>query len=262
MRNCYMSSLMVEKYANLLTLEDVVWLFELLEKAIGNKADAAKICRLERKTTYGWEITKEIKLSTKRKVLAALIENLPEETLDFLTEKGVQASIDILRNYLFTLYERAMAQRDATDFLRLASKFEEKKEKYAGLITDYLEIEIGNMSELFPEKASELGVAFQPLPLRTVKFSEFSKLLPHVIRTISMLDTSTPKVEVAKIFNLPSEFIETLSTALREYYVPSKMRIPTEPKLETAATKLPKQLPQEVGQSADWGKIPMQLGAS
>jgi hypothetical protein len=96
-----------------------------------------------------------------------------------------------------------------------------------------------------------------------VKLSEFSKLLPYVIKTISTLDISTPKVEIAKIFNLPSEFIETLSTTLNEYYVPSKMRIPTEPELGTAATlEPPKQLPQEVEQLATWSQIPIRLGAS
>jgi hypothetical protein len=258
-----MSSLIAEKYANLLTLEDVVWLFELLEKATGNKADAAKICGLERKTTYGWEITKEIRLSTKKKVLAALVENLPQETLDFMAEKSVQASVDILRTYLSALYEKAMTEKDATDFLRLASKFEEKKEKYAGLIADYLEIEVGNMSELFPEKAMELGVVFQPSPIRTVRLSEFSKFLPHVIKTVSMLDPNTPKVEIAKIFNLPSEFVETLSTALREYYIPTGRLIPTEPELRTAATlELQKQIPQAVKQSVTWAEVPIRLGAS
>jgi len=231
-----MSSLIAEKYANLLTQNDVVWLFELLEKVVGNKVEAAKICGLERKTTYGWEITQEIRLGTKKKVLAALIENLPEETLDFMTEKSVQASVDILRTYLFSLYEKAMAQKDSTNFLRLASKFEQKKDKYSGLIVDHLEIEIGNMSELFPEKAGELGVFFQPSPLRTVKLSEFSKLLPYVIKTISMVDLSDPRVEIAKIFNLPSEFIENLSGALREYYIPTRMLTSREREFETAAT--------------------------
>jgi hypothetical protein len=258
-----MSSLIAEKYANLLTLENVVWLFELLEKVTGNKADAAKICGLERKTTYDWEVTKEIRLNTKKKVLAALIENLPEETLDFMTEKSIQASVDILRTYLFALYEKAMAERNLTDFLRLASKFEEKRDKYAGLIADYLEVEVGNMLELFPEKASELGVTFQPSPLRTVRLSEFSKYLPHVIRTISMLDPDTPKVEIAKIFSLPLEFVETLSAALREYHIPTKMLIPSEPELRTAATlEAQKQIPQEAEPLVTWGQVPPRLGAS
>lgn len=257
-----MSSLIVEKYANLLTHDDVIWLFKLLEKTIGNKVEAAKVCGLERKTTYGWEITKEIKLSTKKKVLAALIENLPEETLDFMTEKSIQASVDILRTYLFALYEKAMAQEDPRSFLRLAAKFEEKKDKYSGLIVDHLEIEIGNMLELFPEKASELGVSFQPSPLRIVKLPEFARLLSHVIKTISMLDQSTPRVEIAKIFNLPSDFVEKLSEALRQYYVPTRLLIPTEREFETAATvELQNPSLPEIRQEEAWIKGSV-LGAS
>jgi hypothetical protein len=256
------SSLMVEKYANFLTKEDVIWLFELLEKAIGNKVDAARICGLERKTTYGWERTKEIRLGTKKKILSALMKDLPEETLDFMTQKSVQASADVLRTCLFALYEKAMTVRNATDFLRLTSKFGEKTQKYSGLIADYLEIEVGHMSGLLPEKASELGVTFEPSPPRIVRLSGLSELLPHIIRAVA-LDPNSPRVELAKIFNLPLGFVETLSTALSQYYTPAKMLVFTEPELATAAT-LGSQgiVPQQVEQQTVWAQVPAQLGAS
>lgn len=259
-----MSSIMAEKYANLLTMEDVVRLFELLEKAIGNKTEAAKACGLERKTTYGWEITKEIRLSTKKKVLAALIENLTEETLDFMTEKSAQASVDILRIYLSAIYEKAMNERNASNFFRLASKFEETKQKYAGLIADYLETEVANMSELIPEKANELRVTFQPSPLNVVKLSEFSKLLlPSLIKTISMLSPYTPESEIASIFNMPHEFIQTLSAALREHYIPIRISAPMKPDFTTAATlRLQEPLAQRVKRKDPWVKTRIGLGSS
>ena len=251
-----MSSLMVEKYANLLTMEDVVWLFGLLEKAVGNKVDAARICDLERKTTYGWEKTKEIRLDTKKKVLSASMKEMPEETLDFMTQKSVQASADVLRTCLFALYEKAMTVRNSTDFLGLASKFEEKTQEYSGLIADCLEIEVGNMSGLLPEKASELGVAFQPLPPRIVRFSGLSELLPHMIRAVS-LDPNTSRVELAKIFNLPLDFVDALSTALSQYYAPAKMVVLTEPELATAATLGSQGLvPQQAEQQTVWVQVP------
>jgi hypothetical protein len=254
-----MSSIISEKYANLLSVEDVVWLFELLEKAVGNKVEAARICGLERKTTYDWETTKEARLSTKKKVLAAL----PEETLDFMTERSVQASVDILRTYLFAIYEKAMSEKNATRFLRLASKFEDTKQKYNGMITDYLETEVGNMSELLPEKAEEIGVVFRPLPLQIVRLSEFTKILPNLMKTISMVSPTTPRIEIARIFNTSSELIETISTALCEYYVSIRNVAPIEPELPTAATVEPQKiLPQELEQPIAWIETPIRLGAS
>ena len=258
-----MSSIIAEKYANLLSVEDIVWLFELLEKAVGNKVEAARICGLERKTTYDWETTKEVRLSTKKKVLAALTENLPEETLDFMTERSVQASVDILRTYLFAIYEKAMNEKNATNFLRRASKFEDTKQKYAGLITGYLEIEVGNMSELLPEKADELRVTFKPLPLQMVRLSDFTKLLPNLMKTISIASPTAPRIEIAKIFNISSEFVETISTALCEYYVSIRRAVPVEPEPPTAATvETQKILPQELEQPMAWTETPIRLGAS
>lgn len=221
-----MSSIIAEKYADLLTMEDVVELFKLLEKKVGNKVEAAKICGLERRTTYGWDTTSEIRLRTKKKVLTALIENLTEETLDFITERSVDTSADILRTYLSALYEKAMDEReDPINFLRLASRFEETKRKYSGVIVDRLEIEVGNMETLFPEKASELGTTFKVLPTNVLKFSELSMFIPSLIKTISSTSPYIPDREVAKFFNLPSDFIHTLSVALHENYI--AIRTPT-----------------------------------
>lgn len=258
-----MSSMIAEKYANLLTGEDVVRLFELLETVIGSKTDAAKICGLERKTTYGWKTTKEIKLKTKKKVLAALIENLTEETLQFMSEKSVQASVDILRTYLFAIYERAVNETKASNFLRLASKFEESKQKYAGLIAEHLETEVGNMSELITEKASELRVPFKPSPLDVVKLSEFSEhLIPSLIRTISMLSPYTPESEIASIFNIPDEFVQTLSDALHEHYVAIRIPTPMKPEPITAATLGSRARMPRVKAKRLWMEAPIGEGSS
>jgi hypothetical protein len=68
-----------------------------------------------------------------------------------------------------------------------------------------------------------------------VKLSEFSTLVPYLFKTLSMVEPGVSRVEVAKTFNLPIEFIENLSKALYEYYVPTRLLTPIE-KLETAAT--------------------------
>lgn len=254
-----MSSLIAEKYANLLTREDVIRLFELLVKRLRNKVEAAKVCGLERKTIYGWETTKEIRLNTKRKVLAALIENFPEETLELLTEKSAQATVDILRNYLFALYEKAIIEKDPQNFLQLTSRFEEAKKKYAGLIADYLKIEVGDMLELLPERASELGVQFQPAPLGTVKLSELSTIIPHLFKALSIVDLSVPRAEIAKTFNLPIDFIENLSRVLYEYYVPTRI-FQIREKFETASTAGLQKQPAEALTQLAWQVEQLQFG--
>ncbi len=251
-----MSSLIAEKYANLLTMEDVVKLFKLLEDAVGNKVEAATLCELERKTTYGWEATKEIRLRTKKKVLAALIEHLTEETLDFITKRSVETSVDILRTYLTATYEKAMDERtDPESFLRLAFKFEETKQKYSGLIVDFLDIEVGDMSMHIPEKASELGVTFKVSPIQNMKLPNLSKLLPSLIRTISSTYPYIPDTEIAKVFNLPADFVHTISVTLHQNYIAIKtptvsMKItssPYEGNHRTASTIMEFRTPQDQG---------------
>jgi hypothetical protein len=198
-------------------MEDVIYLFERLEKTVGNKKKAARLCGLERKTTYGWKETREIRLKTKKKILAALIENLTEETLDFIVQRSVSASADVLRIYLSALYEKAMDENlTASEFLRLASKFDEIKQRYSGLVVEHLGIQVGNMLRNIPERARELGVSFKPSPTNIMKLTDLTILIPNLIKTISVVSPYTLGNEIAKTFNIPEEFVNSISTAL--YY--------------------------------------------
>lgn len=222
-----MSSIIVEKYAHLLAMKDIVDLFQRLEETVGNKTEAARMCGLERKTTYGWKLTREIRLKTKKKILAALIENLTEETLDFIVQRSAEASADVLRIYLSALYEKTMDENmTVPEFIRLTSKFNQIKQKYAGLVVDRLQVEVGNMSRHIVERADELGISFRPSPIDIVKLTEFSMLIPNLIRTISAVGPYTPDDEIGSIFNIPKEFVDNLSTALHDNYIAIRATAP------------------------------------
>jgi hypothetical protein len=194
----------------------------------GNKAKAARICGLERKTTYGWKRTREIRLKTRKKILTALIENLTEETLDFIVQRSAESSADVLRIFLSALYEKAMDEHIATpEFVRLASKFDQIRQKYSGLVVENLASEVGNMLGYFMERVDELGISFRFSPINMVKLTEFSLLIPNLIKTISVVSPYTPDNEIAKVFNIPKEFIDTFSEALRDNYI--AIRVPVQP---------------------------------
>ena len=203
-------------------MDNVIQLFKRLEETVGNTSKAAEICGLERKTIYGWEEAGEIKLKTKKKILAALIEYLTEETLDFIVQRSAEASTDVLRIYLTALYEKAMDINTAkNEILRLISRYNLIKQKYAGLIVNYLEFEVGNMLHNIQERANELGIHFVPSPNDIVRLEEFSLLIPNLIKTIST-SPYTPDSEIAKTFNVSQGFIHSFSTALHENYIAIK----------------------------------------
>ncbi len=224
-----MSDVIIEKYAHVLTAEDVMRLFKHLEDTLGSRVKAADICRIERKTIYDWEKTGEVKLKTKRKVLKALMEKLPEDTLDFMTKRSVESSIDILRIYLYSLYETAVDEGTSMDdFRRLASKFEEAKTKYSGLTVDHLDVEIGDMLRSLEEKASEMELMWPRSPIDLVRLSKLSEILPATIKALSSKPLITD-FQIAKDFGFTLEFVQSLSMALQESFVAIR---PSAPRIE------------------------------
>jgi len=210
-----MSNIIVEKYANLLTVRDIIELFNGLEKTLGSRVEAAKMCRLERKTIYGWEKTGEMRLKTKKKVLTALVDNLTEDILEFITKRGFETSLDLVRIYLSYLYENAIDKVNIEEFTRLALKFEQARQEYSGLIADKLELEVGNMSRSLYDRASEIKISVPKAPIAIVNLQKVSPLVPALAK-IMILSPEITELELANRFNLPREFVSSLSTALRE----------------------------------------------
>ena len=227
-----MSSVLVEKYSHMLTMRDFVNLYKKLEERIGNRTLTARKCGIERKTIYGWDTTKEIRLRTRERILSVLLEELTEETLDFLTKRSVESSADVLRTYLSSLYEKAMSEEaNNQEFSRLALKLDQTSRHYEGLIDENLQPEIDSMIQYAVVHAREIGVPFAPQPREMVRLTEFSHLIPDLVRTISASAPLFPTSEIANIFNLPVDFVDKFAAVLHDNYTAIRA---IEPALATA----------------------------
>src|SRR5947208_1328085 len=117
-----MSTYLAEKYARLLSDDDTISLFNRLKEVVGNIKEAAERCGLTRKSVYDWEnLTQEIRLATKERVLEQSLELLPIDTLEYLTKQTVDAAYEVLLSNLGTLYENALEQKEPAEFERLAT---------------------------------------------------------------------------------------------------------------------------------------------
>jgi len=212
--------MLVEKYAHMLTMRDFIGLYKKLEETVGSRSLTARKCGIERRTIYGWDTTKEIRLKTRERILSVLIEDLTEETLDFLTKRSAESSADVLRTYLSSLYEKAMMEETSNqEFGRLSSKFDQVRRQYEGLIDENLQPEISTMMQYTIGHAKEIGSPFKPLPSEIVRLTEFSHFIPDLVKTISVSASYYPTSEIANIFNLPVDFVNKFATALHDNYI-------------------------------------------
>jgi len=204
----------VERYAGLLSGRDVLELFNQLIKLCGSIAEAARVCKIERRTPYYWEYEKsqEIRLHTKKKVLKALIERDFEFTLKFMIKRSVDASKDILRMYFGSIYERAMNPDISNrDFLRLTNEFRQLRIKYSGLIDSALGKELSDMLINMKIEAENRDIDFPPLPLSTMTAEEVIRYLPRLIRLVpSDADDLTIHM-LSKELNFPKELVKLAS---------------------------------------------------
>jgi hypothetical protein len=154
-----LNSYITDKYAGMLTEEDVGNLFGLLVKKLDdNRSEAARRCGLTGKATYDWEEATYVELGTKRKVLEASLRENFLETVEFLLGRSKSRSLDLLRTILSTLYANALETTSGNDFENTLAKFETIRLRHQGLIKDGIQDEITDMASLLRKRASELGV--------------------------------------------------------------------------------------------------------
>lgn len=154
-----MSIYITEKYAAMLTEEDVNILFNLLKKEVGsNRSKAARKCGVTDKATYDWEVAKYVKLSTKKKVLDASLRQNFIGTTEYLLERIADSNVDLIRTILSTLYANAIEATSIEDFRAFYEKFETLKNRNLGIIRDEIQTEVQDMVTLLSERAAELGV--------------------------------------------------------------------------------------------------------
>ena len=165
-----MATYITDKYAGMLTEEDVANLFDLLVKKLSNnRSEAARRCGLTGKATYDWEDTAYVKLGTKKKVLNASLGETFLETIEYLLGRSANRSLDLLRTFLSTLYADAIEAPSKEDFEAALNRFEKIHIRYQGTIKDGIQDEVTDMSSFLRKKALGLGVS-----LRTKTISEFS----------------------------------------------------------------------------------------
>ena len=158
------ASYLAEKYAHILTKEDVLQLFKTLEKAYGSVSKATREIGIQRKTAYDWSETGDVKLKTKIKILENSIKTKPDYTLNFLLERSEERASEILYVVLTRLFERAINEKlGPRNFLAVAKKLERVRKRHVGLIFEHLEEEVEDMSRLIQQRSYDLNVSLPPV---------------------------------------------------------------------------------------------------
>ena len=149
-----LSNYITDKYAGMLTEEDVALLFNLLAKEVGdNRSEAARECGLTGKATYDWENAAYVKLGTKKKVLEASLKGNFLGTVEYLLSRSTDSSQDLLRTILATLYSNALESLSPEDFKSAYTKFEQIRTRHIGMIRDEIQVEVTDMAIALREKA-------------------------------------------------------------------------------------------------------------
>ena len=239
-----MASYLAEKYAYILTKEDILQLFKTLEGVYGSISRAARETGIQRKTAYDWPETGDVKLTTKIKILESSIKTKPDYTLNFLLERSEERASEILYVILTRLFERAMNEKlDPKNFVAVAKKLERMRKRHAGLVFEHLEEEVEDMSRLIRQRSYDLNVSLPPVAIETMKSTQVLEILPTIARSLPEVQTPAGYLEIARARNVPLELVTVSSTMLqiaRAYYSKEQER-------ETAAVSagLPRIAPEE-----------------
>ncbi len=204
----------IERYAGLLSGRDVSELFDRLSKILGSIAEAARVCDIERRTPYYWRPDEgpEVKLLTKKKVLKALIDRDFERTLKFMIERSVDASRDMLRMYLGTIYEKAMNPEIPTgDFQPLLNEFRTLRVSFSGLVDSGLAEELSDMFMNLKGEAENRDVDFPPLPLSTMTAQEVVHYLPRLSGLVPRDVEDVTLDSLSRELNFPEELVKLAS---------------------------------------------------
>jgi len=210
-----MAEIIVDSYAHLLTKDDAYDLFQKLIDAHGSREQASQACGLERKTTYNWSKTEEMKVETKKKILRAFFDLFTEDAFDFIAEKSVEDSVDIIYFLLSSIFGQVISNDTSREELfSLLLKFDEAKMKYEGIIRQYLEEEIGDMeSSLLVNKPGD--ITFKLTSPNLVRISDLSELLPSIIKEVYIKPPNVTEDIIAENWNLSEQFINSISTGLQ-----------------------------------------------
>jgi hypothetical protein len=214
-----LSESIAKKYADSLQGRDIRELFEELERIHGSISKAAKACALERKTIYDWKrqaVSDNLRTRTKRKVVSALLEQLPEHTMRFMIDRMISRTRELLDIYLSTIYENAMRERTPAEFLRIAQEFGKSNVKYGGLLAGSREVETSGMIDQLWHRAEEFGVKLDVPPRRVYGSFELERRLPEALALACRVDRPSEVPELASRLGLSPSIVQIITKSLRE----------------------------------------------
>ncbi len=211
----WLADYITDKYAGMLTEEDIATLFNLLAKELGeNRSEAARQCGLTGKATYDWEEATYVKLGTKKKVLQASLKKNFLATLEYLFKRSTDRSEDLLRTILATLYADAIEAVSKEEFEAALNKFTTLQTNHQGIINDGIRDEVTDMTSLMREKAVELAVPFRAKTIHEMLPEEIA----DEIQTVGQLYLENPseaELFAERDLSLPTEFLKQLMQTFR-----------------------------------------------
>ena len=177
-------SFTAQKYAELLNKDDLIQLFGLLTKVVGTRKEAAEICGISRKTTYDWTNIGDLKGATKEKALDALIEHLPKETFQRLTERSYKLSREVAMMYLSVIRSSLSQEKNADDFKRSLTMLDNALQRYSGLLIGTYDEEIGTLLLDVGRQVELRGVDWHPKPSPIIDEAELEQMIPEIMESI------------------------------------------------------------------------------
>lgn len=227
-----------EKYAGILTEEDVGNLFDsLVKKLANNRSEAARRCGLTGKATYDWERTAYVKLATKKKVLKASLEEDFIETVEYLLGRSSDRSVDLLRAVLSMLYADAIEADSRAGFEPVFQKFEGTRARYQGIIKDNVRDEVEDMTHALRNRALELGVAMAE---RTVDELSPRELIDglQILGHIYLESPQEAQAFAERNLGLPKQALEPMMQTFRDISTLKQLRATAVDEFPERAKKL------------------------
>lgn len=102
---------------------------------------------------------KENRYETKVKVLSAALKYFTKETLEFIVDKGLKRTLEVLLLLLQHIYEKAMETDEKAEFGRFFEEFQRICGRYDKSLLDPIRFEVNELMELLENRADELGVS-------------------------------------------------------------------------------------------------------
>lgn len=217
---------LADKYAHLLSKDDLLELFSILERKCGSTSEACRKCGIQRKTRYDWEGTASVRLSTSRKVLRAFIGNMPDETMAFLLSRSKEIAVELLSLNLSSSYSHAMEKGiTRRRFNNAVRRFEELRSEHAGLAWELGE-EIGDMIYHLRERASILNVPLPTESMEVIRPQSVLEMIPAVIDALGRQGFQSPQ-RLAASLHTPLVLVQAVYDAARMLVPGATTEIPT-----------------------------------